>query len=110
MLFSYRSYFLQPPTLEPNLRRLRAFVGVVQEGSVHRAADTLHLTQPTVTRAIQKLEREIGHPLFERTSMGMTATPIGLTAARRAGRALAYLQAAEEELARLTPEDRKSVV
>jgi len=101
MLFSYRSYFLQPPTLEPNLRRLRAFVGVVQEGSVHRAADTLHLTQPTVTRAIQKLEREIGHPLFERTSMGMTATPIGLTAARRAGRALAYLQAAEEELARL---------
>jgi DNA-binding transcriptional LysR family regulator len=83
------------------MRRLRAFVGVVQEGSVHRAAETLHLTQPTVTRAIQKLEADIGHPLFERTSTGMTATPIGLTAARRAARALAYLQAAEDELAAL---------
>ncbi|ANN74559.1 hypothetical protein BAU08_04450 [Bordetella bronchialis] len=101
MLFSYRSNFLQPLKLEPNLRRLRAFLGVVQEGSVHRAAEALHLTQPTVTRAIQKLERDIGHPLFERTSTGMTATPIGLAAARRAARALGYLQAAENELARL---------
>jgi LysR family transcriptional regulator of gallate degradation len=89
---------LHPPAIEPNLRRLRALVGVVQEGSVRRAAETLHLTQPTVTRAIQKLEREIGHPLFERTSLGMTATPIGLTVARRAERAHAYLQAAEREL------------
>ncbi|OZI66961.1 hypothetical protein CAL28_04410 [Bordetella genomosp. 11] len=104
MLFSYRSNDLQLPPLEPNLRRLRAFVGVVQEGSVRRAADMLHLTQPTVTRAIQKLEREIGHPLFERTSTGMTATAIGLTAARRAGRALAYVRAAEDELARLPRE------
>ncbi|WP_158515199.1 LysR family transcriptional regulator [Bordetella sp. H567] len=92
---------MQPPTLEPNLRRLRAFVGVVREGSVHRAADLLHLTQPTVTRAIQKLERDIGQPLFERTSTGMTATAIGLAAARRAQRALGYLQAAADELARM---------
>jgi LysR family transcriptional regulator of gallate degradation len=89
---------LHLPTIEPNLRRLRAFAGVVQEGSVRRAAETLHLTQPTVTRAIQKLEREVGHPLFERTSTGMTATPIGLTVARRAARALGYLQTAEKEL------------
>lgn len=60
-----------------NLQQLRAFVTIVEKGSLGRAADALHVTQPALSRTIHKLEEEIGAPLFERHSKGMQLTAIG---------------------------------
>ncbi|HZU06757.1 MAG TPA: LysR family transcriptional regulator [Chloroflexota bacterium] len=69
---------------------LRSFVQVAERGSLTLAAQDLGLTQPGLTRQIQKLERELGVPLFVRSREGMRLTPAG-------ERVLAY---AQEVLAR----------
>ena len=46
---------------------LEYFLAVYREGTVSRAADKLHVSQPSVTKALQKLESELDLPLFERT-------------------------------------------
>jgi LysR family transcriptional regulator of gallate degradation len=92
---------LEIASIEPNLRRLRTFASVVRCGSVRSAAQSLHLTQPAVTRAVQKLELELGLSLFERTTRGMRETPFGGIVAARTARAFAHLEAAEGELVHL---------
>ncbi len=49
------------------LMQLEMFVAVVEEGSVHAAAERVFRTQPAVSMAIRKLEDRIGSPLFDRT-------------------------------------------
>ena len=66
-----------------NLRHLRAAAAVVRSGSVTGAARLVNLTQPAVTQALGKLERQIGLPLFERVPGGMVATEAGLMLADR---------------------------
>ncbi|WP_331377070.1 LysR family transcriptional regulator [Sinorhizobium chiapasense] len=56
---------------------LRAFLSVVELESFHRAADALHLSQPALSRRIQKLEQVIGAPLLERTTRHVSATALG---------------------------------
>jgi DNA-binding transcriptional LysR family regulator len=72
---------LEPDAL--NLRHLRAAAAVVRSGSVTGAARLVNLTQPAVTQALAKLERQIGLPLFERVPDGMIATEAGLMLADR---------------------------
>ncbi|HSI59339.1 MAG TPA: LysR family transcriptional regulator [Ideonella sp.] len=86
--------------VEANMRRLRALVAVAQCRSVHRAADRLHVTQSAVTRAVRALEDELGLVLFDRSPRGMSTTACGQILVERACRALAYLEAADLELAR----------
>lgn len=57
--------------------QLRSFVTVAEERHVGRAAARLCLTQPPVTRQIQRLEDELGTKLFERTSGGMLLSDAG---------------------------------
>ncbi|OKI89243.1 LysR family transcriptional regulator [Micromonospora sp. CB01531] len=59
------------------LDQLRGFVAVAEEGHVGRAAARLRMTQPPLSRQIQRLERATGLLLFERTSTGVTLTPAG---------------------------------
>ncbi|MBA5801043.1 LysR family transcriptional regulator [Rhizobium changzhiense] len=56
---------------------LRAFLGVVELESFNRAADALHMSQPALSRRIQKLEQVIGAPLLERTTRHVSATALG---------------------------------
>ncbi|MER8370541.1 MAG: LysR family transcriptional regulator [Mesorhizobium sp.] len=56
---------------------LRAFLSVVELESFHGAADALHLSQPALSRRIQKLEQVIGSPLLERTTRRVSATALG---------------------------------
>ena len=48
------------------LRVLRYFLTVASEGNISRAADMLHVTQPTLSRQIMDLEEELGTKLFIR--------------------------------------------
>ncbi|WP_168193190.1 LysR family transcriptional regulator [Rhodophyticola sp. CCM32] len=56
---------------------LRIFLAVAQLGSLRRAAERLGVTQPTVARRVQKLEADIGFPLFLRDRDGHRLTPAG---------------------------------
>jgi DNA-binding transcriptional LysR family regulator len=60
-----------------DLGQLNAFVAVCDHGSVGRAAEHLHITQPALSRAVKRLEARLGVPLFERHSTGMALTSYG---------------------------------
>ncbi|MFT3960314.1 LysR family transcriptional regulator [Propionivibrio sp.] len=62
-----------------DISRLRYFVVTAEERSISRAAERLHITQPPLTRHIQSLEKELGVPLFNRTSGGVELTEVGKT-------------------------------
>jgi DNA-binding transcriptional LysR family regulator len=61
--------------LEP--RQLQAFLAIVEAGSLGRAASSLHLTQPALSRIIKRLESQLGVELFERRPSGMEITSFG---------------------------------
>lgn len=81
-----------------NLRHLRAFADVAAVGSVSHAARRVHLSQPAITQAIAKLERQLGARLFDRRPGGMAPTSAGARFALRTSRALAFLEAAVDEV------------
>ncbi|MFG1795065.1 LysR family transcriptional regulator [Nocardia sp. NPDC049149] len=72
--------------MDIELRHLRAYVALCEEGSYTKAAASLHLSQPALTRTIQQLERIVEGRLIERTSRRFDLTDDGaelLTHARR---------------------------
>ena len=71
------------------LRNLRAFQAVVDQGSYQRAAERLGDTQSTITVQIQQLEEELGVPLFERVGRRMALTEAGKRALPQARELLA---------------------
>lgn len=69
-------------TLE--LRTLRYFLAVAQEENITRAADYLHVTQPTLSRQMADLEKELGTTLMIRGKNGLTLTDDGMFFRQRA--------------------------
>ena len=65
------------------LRLLQYFLAVCREENMTRAADMLHLTQPTLSRQIAQLEEELGAPLFIR-GRHLALTEAGMKLRRRA--------------------------
>ena len=63
-----------------NYHHLLYFFTVAREGSVARAAQVLHLTQPTVSSQVRMLERALGERLFERRGRGLVLTDAGRVA------------------------------
>ncbi|MCG7310339.1 LysR family transcriptional regulator [Brachybacterium sp. ACRRE] len=80
-------------------RQLYAVLAVADAGSVTRAALTLRLVQPAVTRQIKQLEAELGVELFERTRSGMRPTAAGEKLVVHARRAVAELERARAAVA-----------
>lgn len=62
---------------DPDLRLLRAFATVAERGGFSAAAETLHVTQPALSRRIGELESLLGLRLFDRTSRRVRLTPAG---------------------------------
>ncbi|MDL2082165.1 LysR family transcriptional regulator [Streptomyces sp. GXMU-J15] len=60
------------------IRAMRAFVTVVEEGSLSAAARRLHISQPALSQTVSALEREFGQQLLTRSSTGVRATETGL--------------------------------
>lgn len=81
------------------LRHLRYFVAVAEEGSVNRAALRLHVSQPSLSRQIAQLERELGQRLLERTSRGVRLTPAGQVLLPHAHQLLTLADATRETVA-----------
>ena len=66
------------------LRTLRYFLAAAQEANITRAAEFLHVTQPTLSRQIMELERELGVTLMLRGKSGLVLTDDGLYFRQRA--------------------------
>jgi DNA-binding transcriptional LysR family regulator len=71
---------------------LRTFLAIHRAGGFTRAAQTLHLSQPAISRRIALLEHEVGAPLFERASGGVVLSQAGRVLLPHAERALAALE------------------
>lgn len=80
------------------IRVLRYFLTVVREQSITKAAEVLHITQPTLSRQLAQMENEIGIKLFERGSRKITLTNEGLLLRRRAEEILQLVDKTEKEL------------
>lgn len=59
------------------MHQLRYFAKVADLGNVTRAAEACHVSQPSLSQQIAKLERELGQPLFERLGRGVRLTEAG---------------------------------
>lgn len=66
------------------IRVLKYFLAVAREMSISAAADTLHITQPTLSRQIMDLEKELGAQLIVRSSKKLSLTPDGMRLKKRA--------------------------
>jgi len=81
-----------------NLEQLRGFVEVAREGHFTRASESLHLAQPSLSRQISTLERELGARLLHRARGHISLTPAGDALLPRAQRILAEVAAIGDEM------------
>lgn len=65
------------------LRQLKAFVAIAEEGYITRAAERLGMQQPPLTRLLQSLEAELGVVLMERLPRGRASDHCGVGLAGR---------------------------
>lgn len=79
------------------LRVLRYFLEVAREGSVTRAAQRLHISQPTLSRQLKDLEEELGKKLFLRSNYSVKLTDAGMLLRRRAEDILNLADKTQEE-------------
>lgn len=79
-----------------DLQTLRAFITVAREGSVSRAAEKLHLTQPAVSLKLKQLQEGLGLALFHRRPQGLKLTTDGYALLPAAERTLAAMAAFEQ--------------
>ena len=84
------------------LNHLRDFLAVARYGSLRAAARQLDVAQPSLTKSIQALEKELQAPLYQRTSRGAILTPVGEALLVRAEVVMQELRRAKEEVAQLT--------
>ena len=80
------------------LRELKYFLTVAQEGSFSNAAKVLHVTQPTISRQLAALEAELGRELYTRSHKGMELTDAGIILYKYAENIVALAEKAEEEV------------
>jgi DNA-binding transcriptional LysR family regulator len=59
------------------IQQLRYAVGIANTGSFNKAAEALFISQPSLTMAVQDLEKQIGITVFNRSNRGVTLTPEG---------------------------------
>jgi DNA-binding transcriptional LysR family regulator len=83
------------------LEKLRLFLVVLDEGSLRRAAERLHISQSAITRQMQLLEHDLGGRVLERTSAGVRPTNGGHALAEKAKALLADYDSTMAEVRRL---------
>jgi len=81
-----------------DIPQLRYMIALAQELHFQRAAQKAHVAQPSLSQAIQKLEKELGVLLFERSAQGVRLTPDGKKFLSAAVTALDHLEKTAREL------------
>ncbi len=84
------------------IRVLKYFLAVAREGSITGAANSLHLTQPTLTRQLKDLENELGHKLLIRGKYKVTLTQEGMILRNRAQEIVDMADRTTEEFKSIT--------
>lgn len=92
-----------------DLRQLRYFLAIVEEGSFTRAAQRVNVAQPALSLHVRNMEEALGTPLLLRAPQGVTATEAGELLARRARSLLMDLERTEEEVRSLGREPMGTV-
>ena len=80
------------------LDQLRYFLQIAERGSFSRAAEDLMISQPALSRSIQKLEAELGQPVFERRTRSVSLTDAGTLLQARAQQVLTILEDTKAEI------------
>ena len=80
------------------IRELKYFLAVAREQSISKAAETLFITQPNLSRQMQNLETEIGQQLFIRGTRKITLTEAGTLLRKRAEELIELYNKTESEL------------
>lgn len=80
------------------LRVLQYFLAVTREQSISGAAESLHLSQPTLSRQLKEMEDELGKQLFIRGNRRVTLTEEGMILRKRAEEILELVQKTEDEI------------
>ena len=80
------------------LRTLRSFLAIAREGNVTRAAHSLHITQPALSRQMSELERDFGCELFIREPRGVALTEEGMLLRKRAEEIVSLADRTELEM------------
>lgn len=79
-------------------RVLKYFLTVVREENITKAANILHITQPTLSRQLAQLEEDIGVKLFDRGTRKISLTNEGMLLRRRAEEIISLVDKTEQEL------------
>ena len=79
-------------------RVLKYFLTVVREENITKAANVLHITQPTLSRQLAQLEEDIGVKLFNRGTRKISLTNEGMLLRRRAEEIISLVDKTEQEL------------
>ena len=80
-----------------DIRILTYFLAVAREKNISRAAKSLHITQPTLSKQLKDLEEELGQKLFTRGSHNMTLTAEGMILRKRAEEIISMVDKTEAE-------------
>lgn len=97
-------YFKTKYNKSMELRVLKYFLTVAKVGNITKAANLMHLTQPTLSRQLQDLERELGQKLFIRGSHSITLTQEGLILRKRAEEILELVEKTKGEFSSIKDE------
>ncbi len=81
-----------------DIRTLRYFLAVSREENITRAAEFLHISQPSLSNQMIELEKEIGKPLLIRGKRKVTLTQTGILLRKRAEELVALMEKTEREL------------
>jgi len=81
-----------------DIRILQYFLAVAREESITKAAETLHMTQPPLSRQLKDLEKELGKQLFIRGSKKVTLTEDGMLLRKRAEEMISLMEKTRAEL------------
>lgn len=82
-----------------DIRVLKYFLAVAREGSITKAAQALHITQPTLSRQIMDLEQELGTTLFTRGKRRLALTDSGILFQQRAREIVPLMEKTQRDLA-----------
>lgn len=93
-----------------DLRQLRYFIAVAEEGSFSRAARRLQVSQPPLSTQVKALEEELEVPLFVRSNRGVALTPAGTAFFQEARGVLARLEQARRNARQAAREDVGTLV